>query len=96
MLPKAELHVHIEGTLEPELLATLARRNGVAFLADPDELPRIRSPPCDQRAGRPRPGRRRSPDGAVTGWHRTVTARGPKLRTTREGWKLLTGHQRGT
>jgi adenine deaminase len=31
MLPKAELHVHIEGTLEPELLIELARRNGVAL-----------------------------------------------------------------
>ena len=28
-LPKAELHVHLEGTLEPELLLTLAARNGV-------------------------------------------------------------------
>jgi adenosine deaminase len=28
-LPKAELHVHIEGTLEPELVFELARRNGV-------------------------------------------------------------------
>ena len=28
MLPVAELHVHIEGTLEPELLVKLAARNG--------------------------------------------------------------------
>ncbi len=28
-LPKAELHLHIEGTLEPELMFSLAERNGV-------------------------------------------------------------------
>ena len=28
-LPKAELHVHIEGTFEPELVFEIARRNGV-------------------------------------------------------------------
>lgn len=28
-LPKAELHLHIEGTLEPELLFKLAQRNGI-------------------------------------------------------------------
>lgn len=30
-LPKAELHMHIEGSFEPELMYALAQRNGVAF-----------------------------------------------------------------
>jgi adenosine deaminase len=30
-LPKAELHIHLEGTLEPDLLFRLARRNGVTI-----------------------------------------------------------------
>ncbi|ATJ82959.1 adenosine deaminase [Halomonas beimenensis] len=33
-LPKAELHLHIEGTLEPELMLTLADRNGVHLSYD--------------------------------------------------------------
>jgi adenosine deaminase len=39
MLPVAELHIHIEGTLEPELLVRLAARNGVALpTSDPEQL----------------------------------------------------------
>ncbi|SFN35054.1 adenosine deaminase [Formivibrio citricus] len=38
-LPKAELHVHIEGTLEPELMFKLARRNGIKLpYASVDEV----------------------------------------------------------
>ena len=44
LLPTAELHVHIEGTLEPELAFALAARNGTRLrYADLDELRRAYS-----------------------------------------------------
>ncbi len=40
-LPKAELHVHLEGTLEPEMMLALAAKNGVRIpFAEPESLRR--------------------------------------------------------
>src|SRR6185436_10004904 len=43
-LPKCELHIHIEGSLEPELLFALAQRNGIALPFESVEALRRRLP----------------------------------------------------
>ena len=41
-MPKAELHLHIEGTFEPELMFEIARRNNIRIkYAKVDELIKI-------------------------------------------------------
>ena len=61
-MPKVELHMHIEGSLEPELMFNLAERNGplalpgrqVAMRAGLQPLPPPILPPCPNLPPRPK------------------------------------------
>ena len=44
-LPKAELHMHIEGSLEPELMFQLAQRNAIELPFDSVEAIRAAASP---------------------------------------------------
>ena len=57
-LPKAELHLHIEGTLEPEMMFEIGSRNGIPlpYATRPRPAPPTSSPTCRRSSTSTTPG----------------------------------------